>query len=84
MVTTDASPYLVNLPAGPSGTVARRVYRQFLSEAQNGVMGHVIKPDANGNSIPNNTYPSFRDDTWSTQRGVNSRGSRICASSVDR
>lgn len=60
MVTTDASPYLVNLPAGPSGTVARRVYRQFLSEAQNGVMGHVIKPDANGNSIPNNTYPSFR------------------------
>ncbi|WP_156372722.1 hypothetical protein [Deinococcus sp. Leaf326] len=62
--TDFARPLLINLPSGPSGTVARRVYRQFLTEAQRGQQGKLLSPDVNGNSLADNTTTTFQDMNW--------------------
>lgn len=61
---TGAQPLFENVPLGPSGTVARRVYRQFYSEYQNNVPGHVLNPSYNGNTILNNTMTVYGDLNW--------------------
>ncbi len=49
---TEAYPTVTGVPAGPSGTLARRIYRQFVST-----------PHTFVGQIADNTTTTFIDDT---------------------